>query len=147
MRSALLAGIGFVVLVSQPSAQQAPGFAGRWMLESPRELLGQEMVIQQNAAGLLVTHKVGDERADYLISLSGASVESKDSPIKTTRKGKLTDGKLDVTVTSSFPDGQTASERTIWSVSSDGSTLTIEAKQEPKPGAPPHRTVVYERAG
>ena len=147
MRTAMLAGIGFVVVASMSSAQQAPAFAGRWTLESPRELLGQEMVIQQNQAGLLVSHKVGDERTDYLISLSGASVESRDSPIKTARKGKLIDGKLDVTATSAFPDGQTSYDHAIWSLSGDGSKLTIESKQEPKPDAPPHRTVIYKRAG
>ena len=102
-------------VVGHLSAQTKPDFSGRWNLESPANITGEDQIVKQDESTLSVTHISGPKHAPVVFKLDGSETRSvvtmRGEEIVTISKAVLTAENLTVTSTTTYPGGRKANEK------------------------------------
>ena len=97
-------------VVGHLSAQTKPDFSGRWNLESPANITGEDQIVKQDESTLSVTHISGPKHAPVVFKLDGSETRS----VVTKHLWTLSEGdrKLTIDLTQSG-DGRPESKQSL----------------------------------
>ena len=136
-------------LTANVVGQAKPDFSGRWNLESPANITGEDQIVKQEESTLSVTHISGPKHAPVVFKLDGNDTRSvvtmRGDEIVTISKAVLTAEGLTITSTTTYPGGRKANEKHIWTLSEGGRKLTIDLTQSGDGRPETKQTLVFKK--
>lgn len=124
MTRAHVVAFAMASFVAAAAASQKPDFSGRWVVVSPPEGAGQEMLVKHDERSLSMTRGAEGKGRTITYQLNGVEARSvmpmRGQEIVILAKAQWDNGTIVIATTTAYPNKITTVSRETWSIDREG---------------------------